>query len=90
VNEAIDIGHLAPMSDTQMMDIRCRIPKFLLTNPELDLSLKQLEQEVYEYYVHSLRTGIGKGLLKLKFHFITPRNWRNIIKQLQSMNTSKQ
>jgi len=60
VRESIDVSMLAPMPDTQMMNIHCRIPRHLLTNPELNPSLKILEEEVYEYYLYSLRKGIGK------------------------------
>jgi len=60
VEKAIDVHMLAPMPDTQMMNIHCLIPRRLLTNPELNLSLKLLEREVYEYYLYSLRKGIGK------------------------------
>ena len=60
VNEAIDVSMLAPMPSTQMANVLCRIPKCLLTNPELEPTLKLLEEEVYEYYLYSLRKGIGK------------------------------
>ena len=60
VKESVDVSMLAPMPDIQMMNIHCRIPRHLLTNPQLNPSLKLLEQEVYEYYLYSLRKGIGK------------------------------
>jgi len=60
VNDAIDNSMLAPMPSDQMPNIHCRIPRHLLTNPQRVPSLKLIEQEVHDSYLHSLRKGIGK------------------------------